>query len=185
MKLSIQNKIVGSFSMGLILLGIVGILSSGSIHQLSLVIQEVNRTHQTLEKLHNLCAELKEAKIGYQGYLITGRQEYLESYYLGVSETQKDAEALLAILKGRPQTHEKFKTLESLIRSQLSELNATIQLRQRKGVVAALKVVQSGQDKAHTDRMSAIIQELMDDVQQQLQQKETEALNGSHSVSHL
>lgn len=171
--------------MGLILLGIVGILSSGSIHQLSLVIQEVNRTHQTLEKLHNLCAELKEAKIGYQGYLITGRQEYLESYYLGVSETQKDAEALLAILKGRPQTHEKFKTLESLIRSQLSELNATIQLRQRKGVVAALKVVQSGQDKAHTDRMSAIIQELMDDVQQQLQQKETEALNGSHSVSHL
>jgi diguanylate cyclase (GGDEF)-like protein/PAS domain S-box-containing protein len=185
MQLSIQNKIVGSFSIGLILLGIIAALSSGSIHQLSLVLQEVNRTHRTLEKLHELCVELKEAEIGEQGYLITGRQEYLATYYSGISETQKNSEALRRILKDRPQTHEKFKTLESLIRSKLSELSTTIQLRQRKGVAAALKVVQSGQGKAHTDRITAIIQELMDDVQQQLQQKETEALNGSHSVSHL
>ncbi len=60
MQLSIQNKIVGSFSIGLILLGIVAALSSGSIHQLSRVIQ-VNCTHQTLEKLHELYAELKKA----------------------------------------------------------------------------------------------------------------------------
>jgi diguanylate cyclase (GGDEF)-like protein/PAS domain S-box-containing protein len=185
MKLSIQNKIVGSFSIGLILLGIVAVLSSGSVHQLGLVIQEVNSTHQTLEKLHELCVELKEAEIGEQGYLITGRQEYLEPYYSGISEAQKDSEALLKILKDRPQTYEKFKTLESLIRSKLSELNTTIQLRQRKGITVALKAVQSSQGKAHTDRVTTLIQELMDDVQRQLQQKETEAIDGSHSVSHL
>jgi diguanylate cyclase (GGDEF)-like protein/PAS domain S-box-containing protein len=185
MEFSIQNKIVGSFSIGLILLGIVAALSSGSIHQLNLVIQEVNRTHQTLEKLHELCAELKEIEIGQQEYLITGRQEYLEPYYSGILETQNDAKALLTILKDRPQTHEKLKTLDSLIHSKLSQLSATIQLRQSQGITVALKAVQSGQGKAHTDQITTIIQELMDDVQQQVQQKQLEALNGSHSVSHL
>jgi diguanylate cyclase (GGDEF)-like protein/PAS domain S-box-containing protein len=185
MQLSIQNKIIGSFSIGLILLGVVAALSSGSIHQLSLVIQEVNRTHQTLEKLNELRTELKETEMGQQGYLMTGRSEYLEPYYSGISETQKDTETLFKFLKDRPQTHEKLKTLDSLIRSKLSELSATIQLRQRKGVAAALKAVQSGQGKTHTDRIAAIIQELMDDVQQQLQQKQREAIDGSHSVSHL
>jgi diguanylate cyclase (GGDEF)-like protein/PAS domain S-box-containing protein len=183
MKLSTQNKIIGSFSIGLILLGIVAVLSSESIHQLSAIVQEVNSTRQTLDKLHELYVELKEAEVRQQGYLITSRQEYLEPYYSGISEIQKDSEVLLKLLKDRPQSHEKFKRLESLIRSKLSELSATIQLSQSKGVAVALTAVQSSQGKDHTDRITTLIQELMDDVQQQLQQKETEALNGSYSVS--
>jgi diguanylate cyclase (GGDEF)-like protein/PAS domain S-box-containing protein len=154
----------------LILLGVVGGFSYRSTHRLHQVIQDVRSNHQTVEKLYELRVELKDVEIARQRYLNTDRQEYLNAYRLRISEARKDTEGLLVLLKNPPRTYQKVMILESLIRSKSSEPIATIQFRQSKDT---------------TDQLRVIIEELLNDVQQQLQQRESEAIDDSRLVSHL
>jgi CHASE3 domain sensor protein len=170
MRFSIEKIAIVSFCIGLLLIGIVGGFSYGSTNRLNQVIQDVKLTHQTVEKLNKLRVELKDVEMARQKYLNTNRFEYLNAYRIGISETRKDTEGLLMLLKGQPQPSSKVMMLESLIRSKSSEPITTNQFRQRNDI---------------TYQLNVIIGELLNDTQQQLQQKESEAVNDSRLVYYL
>jgi diguanylate cyclase (GGDEF)-like protein/PAS domain S-box-containing protein len=183
MSLSTENKLKTGFGISFCLLCILSLGTYWNIRNLDKIIVESHQTVHTLENLQALWSQLQDAETGQRGYLLTGRQQYLEPYRTGIKSTQIDFKALnLLLLRNQPQTERKLKHLDALIRTKLSELETTIQLRQTKGANAALQIVQSDRGKATMDKIRVIVQDLMNDVKQLQQQNEAKTISSTHQL---
>jgi PAS domain S-box-containing protein len=94
-----------------------------------------------------MLSALKDAETGQRGYLLTGKKRYLDPYNAALSsirthlaELKKDAAAI-------PASQVAVSRLEHLIAAKQAELDATIQLRETKGLDAALEIVLTGEGR--------------------------------------
>ncbi|MGQ5525109.1 diguanylate cyclase [Chitinimonas sp. PSY-7] len=102
------------------------------------------RTTEQMEQLQLMLSGLKDAETGTRGFLITGRQEYLQPYYQGNEQAQGLLNRLRRTLHNDPDT---LRSLE-LISRQIDTLH------QYQGRVIEQRRM-SGGDKVYTDDISS------------------------------
>jgi CHASE3 domain sensor protein len=110
-------------------------------------LNEVIVTTNAVRDIHRLLAE---AETGQRGYLLTGREEYLEPYEDAI-RTIDGVMTRLSHLLG--QNHSEVRTLRRLARDKMEELAETIRLRRYHTQHEAVKVV-------NTDRGRKVMKEI-------------------------
>lgn len=85
-------------------------------------------THvQTVDKaLKDILTQLLNAESGQRGFLLSGKNVYLRSYYTGVLQLRESRAALAAALGRDPATQRELATLDHDIEAKLQELDQTI-----------------------------------------------------------
>lgn len=116
------------------------------------------QTRDFITTLENINSDLKELESGLYGYVITEDSFYLETYYkashaLG-SQTQ--------MLKEK-QAEPKIKTLVTSLQSQLLYGQKVIELKQEKGLKAAINYIQSGKSKLAINHTQEILTQIKND----------------------
>jgi CheY-like chemotaxis protein/signal transduction histidine kinase/CHASE3 domain sensor protein len=126
----------------------------------------VVRSGDTLSALEDALSTVKDAETGQRGYLLTGKDSYLEPYNAGVLEIGPRLDSLQRLTLDNPTQQDRLGTLRQHVGAKLAELKQTIDLRQTQGQAAALAVVQTDRGKqdmdAIRDQVSAMEREEID-----------------------
>ncbi len=117
-------------------------------------ITQSNRTY--LRTVNNILAEIDDAESGQRGYILTGREHYLEPYQKALSPLERDLALLDSLTQTRPQDKQTIEHLTGVIRAKLSELSATIELRKDQGIDAAMAEILTDKGNSEMDEIREI-----------------------------
>lgn len=121
--------------------------------------QEATSAERVVLDTSELLSSLKDAETGQRGYLLTGRDSYLEPYRRSLDSIRHN----LALLKkdvARPANLARLPRLEQLVRAKLVELEMTIELRGSLGLPAAMNVVTADDGKRTMDEIRRLCAEI-------------------------
>lgn len=134
MKLSLQAKMALSFSMGLIILLIVGVTAwqanSRQIENGALVA----RTHRILSHTEGLLSALTEAESAARGYVITGNASYIDPFGDILQDVNAQYSHLLKLTSDNSLQQQRLFALKPLIDRRVTALTGLIEMRRQMGL---------------------------------------------------
>jgi PAS domain S-box-containing protein len=110
--------------------------------------------------LDETMARLVDAETGQRGYLLTGDDAYLEPYREAIRNLDEVMGNLKNLTSDNPNQQKRVQVLQSLIETKLAELQRTIDLRKKEGLVSANQVVLGGQGKQWMDQIRTLLGEM-------------------------
>lgn len=160
MKWTVGAKIGCTFALAWLLLLAMGAVSYRRMVQLIETAQLVAHTSQARFELTDLLSRLQDAETGQRGYLLTGRDRYLEPYTSGVAQAKSGIQRVRQLTRDNPNQQRRIDALEQLAGQKFSEESETIELRRSKGLDEALKVVLTDQGRTLMDQMRRVYAEM-------------------------
>ena len=100
--------------------------------------REIRRTHSVLTTLDDVLTAMLDAETGQRGFLLTGRDEYLEPYSEGVARADDELRKLEALTRDNPAQRGHLASLETRVAARLQIMADVIELRRTSGIQAAI-----------------------------------------------
>ena len=159
---------------GLLMLMTVAV---GAFGTLSLYNSEadVQHSNEMYVRLGRLLALARDAETGQRGFVITGRDEYLEPYLDAVPQIARQFDRLEPLLKGDPAQQRRLARLHGLLDEKHRELQRVIDVRRARGFAAAQAIVMTDTGKAFMDSARATVAEMENQVAKQLAARQASA----------
>ncbi len=129
----------------------------------------VAQSQLILQKLEMVLSSVKDAETGQRGYVLTGKQTYLQPHNRAVQTITRQVQELKTLTVADPYQQQQLIILKSLIAKKLAELNQTIDLRKNQGFDAALSVVLTNRGQELMDQIRKTIQQMQSAKNKQLQ----------------
>jgi PAS domain S-box-containing protein len=168
MRLSTRQKINAAIGVALLILGVVSWISYRStvalVHNSELQLH----THREVQALARLAALLREAESGQRGFLLTGRDGYLEPYEGALREVDGQLRAVRRLAVGNAGRAAQLDRIDRLVEVKLAEMAETIRLRRTRGLDAAVEVVGTDRGRAAMREIRAIVREVEREEQEEL-----------------
>jgi methyl-accepting chemotaxis protein len=158
--LKIGTKIMLGFGVALAALIIISVVSYINSNTLYENAGWVAHTDQVLADIEMVESTLKDAETGQRGYLITGKEEYLEPYNAALKQIDIVVNDLQTLTADNPNQQRRIEELKPLIQDKFDELKETIDLRRSNGFDAALEVVLTDKGKAVMDNIRRITDDM-------------------------
>ncbi|MDZ7991642.1 MAG: GAF domain-containing protein [Nostoc sp. EfeVER01] len=166
------KKIAASFGFSSVILVLIGVVS----YQNTRILTNFNRsivkhTYKKLNSLEKILSQVKDAEIGQRSYIFTGEKFYLKSYQTALSNVDQEIAQLKNLTVAQANQQKQIATLEFLITAKLTELKQTIDLRQNKGLEAALQVLLKNDRENLMDDIRKAINEIENEDRGQIQKQ--------------
>ncbi len=155
----VEKAILIGFTLALVILLAVGIVSYYSTSRLIQTVDWVNKTYHVQVTLSDLRAHLFSLESGARGFVITGRDEYLSSYDSGVRGAWEAYQDLLVDIRD-PEQIQRLARLPELMNERVAIAQTIIDERKAQGARSAQVMIESGMGKKATDQMSALLDEM-------------------------
>ena len=164
-------KIAAGFGLASAILVLIGVVSDQNTRVAANNRSIVKNTYKKIESLEELLSSLKDTETRQSGYILTGKQIYLKPYQVALANVDQEIAEMKSLTTEQPHQRQQITTLESLITVKLTELKQTINLRQNKGLEAALQVVVRNDQQNLMDDIRKVINEIENEERGQLQQQ--------------
>ena len=157
---SAERKVRAGFTLALAALILVGGMSYFSLVRLHEDRVSVEHSQQVIAALRLEPEIVAEAEAAVRGYVITGREEFLEPYQRALSSVRADLRNLRSLTAGDRMQQDRLDALEPLVAERLLLLRQTVELRRGTGFPAAQQHVASGRGEQIHDRIREILTEM-------------------------
>jgi signal transduction histidine kinase len=151
-----KHRAVSGFSLTVILLVIIGWFSYTSILKFRSTADLVSRSHYLANIRESLLTDIVSAESEARGYVIMGREEYLNLYAEAVSDVKKGIQRLREV-QAQSVSPDLVERIINLIEMRLERLRITIEARQLEGLDAVVGV--AGIGKRLMDEVRAVVAE--------------------------
>ncbi|HEY1946541.1 MAG TPA: PAS domain S-box protein [Bryobacteraceae bacterium] len=151
-----------------LLIGISSYRAWIAYHQQS---EQAAVTRQIVQDADDVIAALRDAETGQGGFLLTGRDAYLEPYRKSLAEITVSLDMLASSARVHPDQVKRVERLRPLIKSKLDELQQTIELKRQQGSEAALTVALTGRGYALMGQVRQLCAEIQNAAYARLQQQ--------------
>ena len=165
------KRIVAGFSLASAILVLIGVVSDQNTRVSTNNGSIGKNTSKKINSLEELLSQIKDVETGQNGYILTGKQIYLKPYQTALANVDQEIPKLKSLTTDQPNQRQQITTLESLITAKLTQLKQTIDLRQNKGLEAALQVVVSNNQQNLMDDSRKVINEMENEEGGRLQQQ--------------
>jgi CHASE3 domain sensor protein len=135
----------------------------------------VTHTTQVRESLARLLATMVDAETGQRGFVITGRDDFLEPFNRGLADVERSYAEVRSLTVDNPLQQRRLDTLRPLIDQKFSEMKHVIDARRGGGFEAAARIVLDGEGKRFMDAIRATVAEMDHDEQDLLVKRRAEA----------
>lgn len=142
-----------------VLLGIFGINGWYS-NESSKASQWVSHTFEVEGTLQKMLSVLQDTETGQRGYLLTGKESYLEPFVKAKGQIDDLVTKLHTLTADNPRQQQAIGRIKPLITEKLDELNLTITLRQADKHDEAIAIVNSDRGKLIMDRIRSLIADM-------------------------
>src|SRR5206468_4910508 len=95
-----------------------------------------------------------------RGYVISGKDEYLQPYHRSVTEVESHLTELRNLIADNPGQQERLKVLAGITARRVASLERTLSIRRAQGLDSALARILSGQGQALMDSARSAIAEM-------------------------
>ncbi len=159
MKWSLNSKIMAGYGLALLVVLVIGALTYHSTNQFIALVEERRQIREGLANLNVLLSELKDAETGERGFVITGKEEFLEPYNSAQNGMNEYLRAIQASPALAMRHGDKLGRLEEVVREELKLLQEVIGLRKsdHQGMEAAREKIASGSEKKSMDAIRKLI----------------------------
>lgn len=144
--------------------------------------REIKDAQRMLDVTNGLLNALLDAETGQRGYLLTGRDRYLDPYRRAIDMIPAYESSLAQAVRSAPDQATRVEALKPLIRSKLAELQDTIDLRARSGLDAGLAVVLTDRGKLAMDQIRRLCQEIQSVAYDHLVQASAQASSSANEI---
>jgi len=136
---------------------------------------QVQHSNEIRSSLGQLLALARDAETGQRGFVITGRDEYLEPYSDATPQIAREFDRLSSLLKGDVWQEQRLARLQALMNRKHRELAKGIGMRRTHGFEAAQAAIMTDTGKAFMDQARATVAEMEDHVDKQLAARQANA----------
>ena len=144
--------------------------------------QWVRHTADIQHRIARVLTLLLDAETGQRGYLVTGDDSYLEPFNRAAPAIENEIENLRVATADNETQQRLLATLRVHARLKLSELRQTLELRRAGQTDAALARIRSGAGKAAMDDARGVLQQMADEEQRLLEQRQSAALRSDRGL---
>jgi methyl-accepting chemotaxis protein len=174
LRLSIAQRLALGFSVGPVILVIVGWVAYSSTSQLLEARNWYSHTLQILKGIEAVSGSLFEAQSRQRGYLLTGDERFLEGYRDAAASVGKDLDSVAALTAENPKQQARLQALRPLVATSLDQFGEAIQLRKNKGVEAALGLIETDQAKRTRDNIQSVLDDIENEETDLLKKREAD-----------
>ncbi|MFO0793999.1 MAG: CHASE3 domain-containing protein [Candidatus Brocadiaceae bacterium] len=160
MKLSLIKKVTIGFAIALALLIFVSVFSYRHITKLLDDVQWVKYTHEVIENLDGMLSSMEDIEAVERGYIITGKDRYLEPYYNAKKVINQKVNHIRTLTADNPKQQSRLDALQPRITEKITHTDKVVNLRKNKGFFAARQLVQAGKGKQPMDDIRRMIGEM-------------------------
>ncbi len=139
---------------------IIAVLSYDSVRQSAATSQGLTRAVEALAEIQGIVSTMKDAETGQRGYLLSGRESYLEPFEAAKQALPLGLSRAHALLADDPAQAPRLETMSALANEKLRELSRTVDLRRAGQTDAALAVVLTDRGKLLMDRIRTLGDEM-------------------------
>ncbi|TKC98520.1 CHASE3 domain-containing protein [Polyangium fumosum] len=182
---TVGQQIAAGFLLPLLILITLGTFSYRSTQRLLATTEAVTHAHEELTGLSGFLSALDETETGKRGFVITGREDFLQPYYTGKKGVGTELRQLEELFRDDADQNERVKHLRPLVEERLREIDETIDARKSLGFDAALKLVLEGNGPKVMEQIRRIVAEMKTHEQKLLTERSTEAKQAAAWLSQI
>ena len=160
---ALNRKFLFALGSGLLILLTMGAFSYRSIVILRASDQRVRHTHEVLGNLQELLSGVKSIESSYRGFVLTGKESYLDTYQLNLLSAEQHEAAIRNLTVDNPRQQEQVPVLENLMAQKIRFGDTVIGLRRAQGLKAAAYAIESGPGKPLMDDLQELVGQMQDE----------------------
>ena len=161
MRWTVGKKISVGFSLTMVIVLVLGVISYRSSRFLLQSGQQVTHTHDVLRQIDLVLSTLKDAETGQRGYLLTGIDRFLEPYTAAVQRVNADIDELRRLTADNAAQQRRLDAIQPLVKNKLDVLVENIDLRRQRGLDAAAAAVKTERGKRIMDDIRQLTGEMV------------------------
>ena len=159
-KSHLNRKVQLAFGSAIFILLVVGAISYRAMVVSSESDRRVRHTHAVLETLQDFLFAVENIESSSRGFVLNGKESYLESYRASILSAKRDDAALRNLTVDNPAQQRRIRDLEMLMDQKIEYAEIVISLRRAKGLEAAADVSQRGLGQRIMDELQGVVREL-------------------------
>lgn len=117
---------------------------------------QVDRTERILRQVQKLIVTSLDNETGARGFVLTGREKYLEPLRNSVTAFQTDISDLDKLVAGNPLQVQLMDSLKTTISRRIAFSDSMVLLRRQAGLEFTIDLIESGRGKYYTDEIRRI-----------------------------
>ncbi len=160
MNWQLNKKITIGFAIAILVIIIVGLVSYKTIDNFRTTNEREIRVRKTLEQLEDVFSTVKDVETGQRGFIITGKESYVEPYNNAKATIHNELNELRGLIKDENQLIN-LDALEKLIKTKLILSNQLIEVRKNSGFEAVLKIILTDESKLLMDSIRALTNKMV------------------------
>jgi CHASE3 domain sensor protein len=169
------RKLALGFAVPTLVLLVVGFFGNQSIERLIANDVLVDQSSQMRLRLEQLLRAVTEAEASARGFVITGREDYLEPLKAAQGEIVERLGDARSLAADNPAQLRRLEQLQPLVDEKLGQVLASIEDRRTKGAEAGLAAVQEGTGRRLMDSIRRGVAEIDADEKTRLAERNKEA----------
>jgi PAS domain S-box-containing protein len=167
--------ISGGLGLVLAVLVVVGYIAYQSTENLIESSRQVATTHRVLENLTLLRLELQNAETAQRSFLVTGKDQNLQPYFVTRDNIAKHTAMLHKLAVDEPMQTSALKALEPLLAARLADFQEGIDSRRTKGPRGAIDLVLAERGRHINDQIQTAVADMQERYNLRLIQESADA----------
>lgn len=123
-----------------------------------------------ISRLDQFLSTMKDAETGQRGYLLTGKEAYLQPYHAAVGEIGAELAMLAGLASSGELSPEAVAQVHEVADQKLAELEKTVKDRREHGLEAALPTVLSGRGRRLMEDLRSVVGNMRSEKEAEYQQ---------------
>ena len=148
----------------------VGIFSYWTTTSLIKANDSQRQLRALLHEIQETRSAVLDAETGQRGYLLVGEKSYLEPYQAAVQIAGQQIDRVNQLKNALPGPTDQIDVLQRLVAAKFAELKKTVELRQTKGIEAAMQVVRTNQGQNLMNEIRGVVAQITQESQERLTQ---------------
>jgi signal transduction histidine kinase/CheY-like chemotaxis protein/CHASE3 domain sensor protein len=150
-----------AFLLAVIAVVVIAVLSYTSSHTTTSSARSLAKSVEVIAQLQTVLSTLKDAETAQRGYLLTGRESYLEPFSTAKGALATELAALYALTGDDPERRKRLDSLRNQASEKIEEIGETVALRRAGQSDQALAIVRTDRGKILMDGIRESADEML------------------------
>lgn len=161
-KFTFKQLVLTGFVATILCVIFLGISSYLSIKDLQKTAQHVSHTEKILFLSKEVYQQLLDAESSERGYILTGKQEFLDRYKHAVSFVIPNVETLRQLVSNNPNQTKNIDSLGFYVSQKLAEMQVIVEAHDKGGINASSNLLKTSRAKFDMDMVRLYINKIQD-----------------------
>ena len=159
--MQVQRKLKIGFVVTFAVMVVTAIVPFGTAHWAHALQSQLRGAQTKIEHLTGVLSCMQDAETGERGFVITGREDFLDPYHDALVRLRQVRSDLRDDAQDEPAQAPLLQRLDQLVGAELAELDRTIALRRAQGFEAVRPIITSASAKQTMDQIRVVVADLV------------------------